>query len=387
MTNNAPPPATADDPRERRLIMRFYRLWEARAGNHLCPALTDLRRDDLAPFRDFSILIDLQEGYDNPALRFIGDHIGSQLDRDYKGAAPADAPRGSILSRVTDHYLEVLANRAPVAFEAEFKAADGREIPYRAILVPLSRHDDAIEFVMGVINWKGAAAVTQAESLTPAVSPPPVSPPPVAASSVDMTARLYDLRDRALAAGRSRRALYDLLIDIYDFWALAQSAPEIYAGFLAESGLKAQRRAPFTAVLKLVFGAAHDKTRLTEYAAALAHAQRRGWSAAALAAALNRDGGMKAMVRAERQARGGRGGATDPDALAAADNLPTLARIDHWPLQNSHGRAFLLLATPDGDDGLRVVAASDLKDRALAAAARRLLRHATVIRGAQFDDE
>ena len=38
---------------------------------------------------------------------------------------------------------------------------------------------------------------------------------------------------------------------------------------LADAGIKAQARAPMTAVAKLVFGVGCDKTRLTEFAAAL----------------------------------------------------------------------------------------------------------------------
>jgi len=56
--------------------------------------------------------------------------------------------------------------------------------------------------------------------------------------------------------------------------------------------------------VKLVFGAEYDKTRLTEYAAALTHAQRldldRGELAAFLAAA---EGGLKGVVKAERSLR------------------------------------------------------------------------------------
>ena len=38
--------------------------------------------------------------------------------------------------------------------------------------------------------------------------------------------------------------------------------------------MKAQARAPMTPIVKLVFGADYDKTRLTEFAAALSYAER-----------------------------------------------------------------------------------------------------------------
>jgi hypothetical protein len=43
---------------------------------------------------------------------------------------------------------------------------------------------------------------------------------------------------------------------------------------LCDAGLTAQERAPFTPIVKLVFGAGYNKTRLTEFASALKFAQR-----------------------------------------------------------------------------------------------------------------
>ena len=59
-----------------------------------------------------------------------------------------------------------------------------------------------------------------------------------------------------------------------------------------------------TPIVKLVFGAQYDKTRLTEFAAALSWAQREGVAAGALAERIETlEGGLKAIVAAERAAR------------------------------------------------------------------------------------
>lgn len=59
-----------------------------------------------------------------------------------------------------------------------------------------------------------------------------------------------------------------------------------------------------TPVVKLVFGAEYDKTRLTEYAAALSHAHRQGLERGALGEFLRvADGGLKGVVAAERRLR------------------------------------------------------------------------------------
>ena len=65
-----------------------------------------------------------------------------------------------------------------------------------------------------------------------------------------------------------------------------------------------QDRAPMTPVVKLVFGADYDKTRLTEYAAALSHAHRLELPRGALGDFLRgAEGGLKGVVKAERQLR------------------------------------------------------------------------------------
>ena len=106
------------------------------------------------------------------------------------------------------------------------------------------------------------------------------------------------------ADGRSRAALYRALAMAYDFAVAARRVPEDYAEILDDAGVKAQARAPMTPIVKLVFGADYDKTRLTEFAAALSNAEREdvdfGGFEAFLEAA---DGGLKGLVAAERKAR------------------------------------------------------------------------------------
>ncbi len=59
-----------------------------------------------------------------------------------------------------------------------------------------------------------------------------------------------------------------------------------------------------TPIVKLVFGIDYDKTRLTEFASALAFAQRQDVGRGGFQALIDSQaGGLKALVAAERQAR------------------------------------------------------------------------------------
>ena len=70
----------------------------------------------------------------------------------------SEVPSRSLLSRLTDHYMQIIANRAPIGFEAEFVNQRGDSICYRGILMPFSSDDDTIDFIYGVINWKDVGA-------------------------------------------------------------------------------------------------------------------------------------------------------------------------------------------------------------------------------------
>jgi hypothetical protein len=259
--------------------------------------------------------------------------------------AISDVPSRSLLSRLTDHYLQIIANRAPIGFEAEFVNQRGASICYRGILMPLSSDGDTIDFIYGVINWKEAAetAVATDQPIVPALAPlelaaeaalaqdrsPAGSVPHLswqdgplhdAAADPDdeLTLSLDDeagLADRLSAArdsaevckqhdGRSRAALYRALAMAYDFAVAARRATADYAEILEDAGVKAQARAPMTPIVKLVFGIDYDKTRLTEFAAALSFAERSGVDFGAFLAFIEgQPGGLKALVAGERTAR------------------------------------------------------------------------------------
>ncbi len=145
--------------------------------------------------------------------------------------------------------------------------------------------------------------------------------------------------------------------------------PAEYAELLDDAGIRAQPRAPMTAVIKLVFGIGVDKARATEFAATLAHAQRIGLGAGALADHIEmQPGGLKAMVAAERIAR--KPASAPPShaeiARAALRKVAPQLVID---LASDAGEFVLLLARRESDGRLAVIAPvpeeTSLVDRAI----------------------
>ncbi len=317
---------------ERRMHVRAYNYWASLLEGRDYPSIEDLEPGDLLDFAPNSVLLDFTSGGDEPATPYIGAAIRAECDLPEEVQSIGQVPSRSLLSRLTDHYLQIIANRAPVGFEAEFENQRDETICYRGILMPFSSDGDTIDFIYGVINWKKIDQPSQASAPLAAVLPPideeeeplelsdPIDAGPASEteSEADLEIELGDdagLADRLWAAresvealkvseGRSRDALYRALARAYDFAIGAKAEPEDYAELLEESGVKAQTRAPMTPIVKLVFGVDCDKARLTEYAAALSYAERQCVELSGFLAFIEAQaGGLKALVAAERQAR------------------------------------------------------------------------------------
>ena len=139
---------------ERRMHVRAYNYWVSLLDGRDYPSIEDLEPSDVADFATHSVLLDFTAGPENPALPYIGTEIRTEGGLPEEVRSIDEVPSRSLLSRLTDHYMQIIANRAPVGFEAEFENQRGEEICYRGILMPFSSDGDTIDFIYGVINWK-----------------------------------------------------------------------------------------------------------------------------------------------------------------------------------------------------------------------------------------
>ena len=177
---------------------------------------------------------------------------------------------------------------------------------------------------------------------------------------------------------RTRHALYAAIGRAYDFSLAAQDAPADFAELVTDSGLTVQDRAPMTPVVKLVFGADYDKTRLTEFATALCHAQRIGLPQGALGEYLrSAPGGLKGVVTQERRLKREDSGQPAETRDAPREALARkLRQLEHFALDTvaAQGSEFTVLVArrlPSGE----VVLLGEIGDDValLERAARKLL--------------
>ena len=159
-----PPPSPVGQD-ERRMQVRAYNHWSALLGDRTIPDIEDLEPAELEDFGPYSVLLDFSVGSEDPAVRFVGAKLRDECAVDGPLDRLSDVPARSLLSRITDHYLQIIANQAPIGFEAEFVNHRDIAVLYRGILLPYSSDGDTIDFVFGVINWKELADARTADEL------------------------------------------------------------------------------------------------------------------------------------------------------------------------------------------------------------------------------
>ena len=162
---------------ERRMHVRAYNHWASLLDGRDYPSIEDLDPASIEDFGPHSVLLDFTAGRDNPATPYIGAAIREECGLTADIQTISEVPSRSLLSRLTDHYMQIIANRAPIGFEAEFVNQRGDSICYRGILMPFSSDDDTIDFIYGVINWKDVGASPAAAQ--PIVPMLPADPEPL----------------------------------------------------------------------------------------------------------------------------------------------------------------------------------------------------------------
>lgn len=199
-----PPPSPVGQD-ERRMQVRAYNHWASQLGTGNFPAITDLKPETLGDFGPYGILLYFggRRGIDDPMIRFLGEKLAEECNEESGGDAQfkrlSDVPGRSLLSRITDHYLQILANQAPIGFEAEFTNQHGANVLYRGILMPWSSDGATIDYVFGVINWKEMADAATAEALLAAIDAGFEAPvPPYQEKDMD---RMLDLSGFAQDTG------------------------------------------------------------------------------------------------------------------------------------------------------------------------------------------
>ncbi|MEZ5680952.1 MAG: hypothetical protein R3E14_06605 [Erythrobacter sp.] len=159
-----PPPSPVGQD-ERRMQVRAYNHWASLLGDLNFPNIDDLEPEKLDDFGPYSVLLGLVGGIEDPDVLFVGSELEADCGETGALGKLSDVPSRSVLSRITDHYMQILANQAAIGFEAEFVNERGVTVLYRGILLPYSSDNQTIDYIYGVINWKEMADQQTADEL------------------------------------------------------------------------------------------------------------------------------------------------------------------------------------------------------------------------------
>ena len=339
---------TAWNPEEQRMSLRLWEYWNTLRGGRRFPSRAEFAVETVADLGQYGVTLELVNQESRPVFRFVGKALTQECGQDLTGRSLADAPAHSVLAWVVKNYADVAEQQAPIGFEDE--SVDGNaSTKLRGILLPFSENGEQVDFIVGAVSFKkmlsettfkapsddsagdGETVVAEVfrDRLAKIATSIQVS---VSTALAEQLAQCQSLARKAQAADtRSRAALYRALQEAYAFHFQAEINAADYAYLLASEDIKAQQRAPFTPVIKLIFGKDYDRTRISEYATALRFAKRHNRSAAdVLDFFQNQEGGLKGCVKAERQARRAEPGAPADDldqAMEAMRSLPPIGEV------------------------------------------------------------
>src|SRR3954471_3964682 len=93
---------------ERRMHVRAYNYWVSLLNGRDFPSIEDLEPGEVTEFAAHSVLLDFTGGRDNPATPYIGEKVREACEIDGPVQTISDVPSRSLLSRLTDHYLQII---------------------------------------------------------------------------------------------------------------------------------------------------------------------------------------------------------------------------------------------------------------------------------------
>ncbi len=339
---------------EKRVIMRLLDYCDALRGDNPYPSFHDFNPDAVNGFRPFCFVLDVTESVEDPIIRFLAPQMVENNGGDSTGRSWSTVPPACPLGKLYLAYPNVFRTMGPIIVESSFADSSGREFLFRGVLMPFASDGHLIDTIVGVVNAKPKFALSRL-SLVKSAAEGEANVEAKATPLADQLAECRSLVERLAAArDRTRKSLYRALKGAYVFALSSESDPEGYAGLLLETGLKRQQRAPFTPLVKLVFGADYDRTRLSEYAAALSYARHEGQTAESIHRFFeSHEGGLKGCVNAERAARKStrsKAGAWHSDMAAARKALRTLPPLAEIEDASGGEREFVLVLGRRSED-------------------------------------
>lgn len=149
-------PDYGDGGADRRLHIVALTTWQEQLSGRTFPKLSDFHPANLPLFADNGFVLDVTDGIEKPVITYAGAAVEKSCGGPLQGRFSTEMGSDTVFFHLADHFVEIIANRLPIGFEAEYDRAEdagGGVCRYRGVLLPMSDGGKEVEYIVGVLNW------------------------------------------------------------------------------------------------------------------------------------------------------------------------------------------------------------------------------------------
>ena len=140
---------------EQRLVLRLLSLWRDACGFERFPSFDRMqaaRIDDIWAHR---FVIDLSGV---PTFRELGEDFAAHTDGSLLERPVEDAPADTLIGHALTSLADVVKREVPISRGGRFINANGTEVLFRSIILPLSEDGKSVDTLFGAANCRTLSA-------------------------------------------------------------------------------------------------------------------------------------------------------------------------------------------------------------------------------------
>ncbi len=134
-------------------LRQLYRDWDARRAGRRVPARADFDPVEMKYILGQLSLIDVARDPLRFVFRLHASGNVRHLGVDLTGKELAFMPKPNLRDRIRTHYELAVASREPVVQRRGGSFADGREVDYEVLVLPLASDGETIDMLMSGVIW------------------------------------------------------------------------------------------------------------------------------------------------------------------------------------------------------------------------------------------
>ncbi len=149
-----PPTIIRNDGVERRANSRALKYWKEVAGDRRFPARAQINQASAGDLWDHLFIVEVSGLPENYRFAYAGAVMKSALGMDPTGQTVASTIPGGMGTRTLFFHQAAVGLKGPVDDAGSWTRADGTQILYRSILLPLSDDQQSVNYLLGAFSFR-----------------------------------------------------------------------------------------------------------------------------------------------------------------------------------------------------------------------------------------